>query len=313
MSFYNLIVSNISGQWDRNPTSFPSERVFEYTKDYVREKFLNADESLNDEICKLPTIFVNEFHHDEPARVGFVRSVIEENGESIIEFEYSPLIPPIPVSTLKDLSFELDIARLEGGRTHWAVKHIDLLGTLERHGLIPEIELKINENNQKIDVYAATQGYSLENQADGPKRPIFVSYSHVDKAFLERLKVHLKPLERWFELELWHDQLITPGDDWKEEIEAAINECSAAILIVSADFIASDFISSNEIPPLLKAAQDRGVRIIPIIAKPCLFTSHPELSRFQSINSPENSLIGMGEAERESTYLTAALTLQGLL
>jgi hypothetical protein len=61
------------------------------------------------------------------------------------------------------------------------------------------------------------------------------------------------------------DIAIEAGADWKREVEAALKDARAAILLVTADFLASDFIFYNELPPLLHGAEDRGTVIIPLI------------------------------------------------
>jgi hypothetical protein len=130
----------------------------------------------------------------------------------------------------------------------------------------------------------------------------FISYSHKDKAYLERLKVHLKPLIKSGVIDLWVDTKIKTGDKWREEIEKALKEANIAILMVSADFMASDFIVDDELPPLLSKAEVRGTKILPVIVSPCRFSRDPELSRFQAANSPDTPLSSMTEDEREKIY-----------
>ena len=121
---------------------------------------------------------------------------------------------------------------------------------------------------------------------------IFISYSHRNKDILARLQVHLNPIVAWRkDVEIWDDTKITVGSKWQPAIAQAIDKCDVAILIVSADFIASEFIARNELPPLLKSAQDRGTLILPIIAAPSLFSYHPDLAQFQAINDPSKPLI----------------------
>ena len=74
-----------------------------------------------------------------------------------------------------------------------------------------------------------------------------MSYSHEDRPWLERLRVHLRPLERAGLVDLWDDRRIKPGTRWRDEIRNAMAEARIAVLLVSADFLASDFIASNEL------------------------------------------------------------------
>jgi hypothetical protein len=73
-------------------------------------------------------------------------------------------------------------------------------------------------------------------------------------------------------------------------------------LLVSADFLASDFIVNNELPPLLMSAEARGLRILPVVLKPCGFHRDPVLSNFQSINNPAAPLLGLAHIEQEAIY-----------
>src|SRR6266536_3499947 len=113
---------------------------------------------------------------------------------------------------------------------------------------------------------------------------VFVSYSHEDAAWLERLQVHLKPLEREGLVELWADTRIATGSDWRRKIEQAMSTAQVAVLLVSADFLASDFIAANELPPLLQRAELDGLVIMPLILSPCLFEQTTSIARFQAVN-----------------------------
>lgn len=137
---------------------------------------------------------------------------------------------------------------------------------------------------------------------------VFVSYSHADSDHLQRLKVHLRPLERQSLVDVWSDTKIKAGQQWRKEIESALGRAAVAILLISADFLASDFVADNELPPLLEAAQSDGVKILPIILKPCAFTSVPSLSQFQAINDPIRPLISMDESQREQIWVNLAQT-----
>lgn len=130
---------------------------------------------------------------------------------------------------------------------------------------------------------------------------VFVSYSHKDHKLLARLQTHLKPLERQGQLELWDDTRIQAGDKWRHEIREAIESCRVAILLISADFMASDFIHANELPPLLNGARRRGVRIFSIIVGYSNFED-TELAQFEAVNNPSRPLWLLSSAERDAIF-----------
>jgi hypothetical protein len=131
---------------------------------------------------------------------------------------------------------------------------------------------------------------------------LFISYSHADKPCLDRLLVHLRPLERSKAIMCWSDQNIRTGRKWKDEIEKSLAQASIAILLVSADFLASDFIVNNELPPMLLRAESQGLRILPVVLKPCGFLRDPNLCSFQAANDPRTPLLALGHIEQEALY-----------
>lgn len=144
---------------------------------------------------------------------------------------------------------------------------------------------------------------------------IFISYAHSDKKWLEKLTQHLKVLTKHFEpIDYWEDTKLRGGDRWREEITKAINKSNVAILLVSTTFLASDFISSDELPPILRKAQDDGTIILPLIVSPCDFTDS-ELGDFQAINSPDKTLADLkdDEAAVERVFLEVTKCIKGLL
>ena len=141
---------------------------------------------------------------------------------------------------------------------------------------------------------------SKKKGVGGSKRTkVFISYSHQDTDWLNRLRVHLKPLVRDYALDIWDDTQIKPGERWLDEIERAIQSAKVALLVVSADFLASDFIANNELPPLLEAAKKDGAVIMSLIVSPSRFTSTESLSQFQAVNDPSSPLLNLTRGEQE--------------
>jgi hypothetical protein len=141
---------------------------------------------------------------------------------------------------------------------------------------------------------------------------IFVSYSHKDNTYLERLMIHLKPLEKQGLIDTWVDTRLMAGDKWKKEIEKALKNAKVGILLISADFLASDFIISNELPPLLHSAEEAGTLIIPVILKPCRFLRDKNLREFQAINLPDEPLSQVNDNEREIIYDSIAQRIENI-
>ncbi len=102
---------------------------------------------------------------------------------------------------------------------------------------------------------------------------IFISYSHADEAWKDRLVKQLRVLESEGNFEVWDDRRIGAGDDWYPAIEKALNEASMAILLVSEDFLTSPFILGDEVPRLLKRRKEEGIWVIPLIVWPPEFGS----------------------------------------
>jgi predicted ATPase len=110
---------------------------------------------------------------------------------------------------------------------------------------------------------------------------VFISYSHKDEAWKDRLETHLRVLEMQELLNIWVDERIEGGDVWRDEIDESMNTSSVAILLVSANFLTSSFILKTEVPRLLLQHKDRGMRIFPVIIKPCAWSRVDWLARLQ--------------------------------
>jgi WD40 repeat protein len=111
---------------------------------------------------------------------------------------------------------------------------------------------------------------------------VFISYSHSDARWKDRLVSQLGILQHEGLLTTWHDGLIQAGADWLPVIEAAIAEARIAILIVSAAFLNSEFIRRKEIPALMARREKDGLRLVPLIASPCPWQKVPWLAAIQA-------------------------------
>lgn len=178
------------------------------------------------------------------------------------------------------------------------------------------MQLKTQHNTSNVINYMGKNNTAIIKEKNGEysmSNKVFVSYSHNDKKFLDRLQVHLKPLVRNGNIDLWDDTKINVGDLWKQEIEKSIKQAKVAILLISADFLASDFIVTKELPPLLIAAKQRGASILPVIISPCRFEQESQLSQFQAMNSPNNAVNQMSQAQQEQLWFKLSIDVERCL
>jgi hypothetical protein len=110
---------------------------------------------------------------------------------------------------------------------------------------------------------------------------IFVSYSHTDTKQKERLLKHLTPLEVAADFDVWTDSRIKAGEKWQPAIEAALSGASVAILLITADFLSSDFVRHKEIPAMLERREKEDLRLYPMLAKSCAWQAVPWIQEKQ--------------------------------
>lgn len=105
---------------------------------------------------------------------------------------------------------------------------------------------------------------------------VFVSYAHEDRELLvDKLEPHLALLQRQGAIKLWHDGRILAGSRWAPEIAERLETAKIILLLVSADFIASDYCWSNEMTRALERDADGSARVVPVIIRPCMWETAP--------------------------------------
>jgi hypothetical protein len=131
---------------------------------------------------------------------------------------------------------------------------------------------------------------------------VFISYSHKDQKFLNDLLTHLKPYLRKGTFPAWSDEQIKPGSQWFDEIKSALAKTSVAVMLVSSDFLASDFIHEHELGPLLKEAEAGGVTILWVLIRDCSY-EETLLEPYQAVVSPPGkSFASMTKAKRDTAW-----------
>jgi hypothetical protein len=115
--------------------------------------------------------------------------------------------------------------------------------------------------------------------ADTSKTPrpveVFYSYAHADEDFRVELEKHLRLLERQGFITGWHDRNISAGMDWKNAIDDHLESAGIILLLISADFLASDYCFDIELKRAMERDAGGKARVIPVILRNCDWSSAP--------------------------------------
>lgn len=98
---------------------------------------------------------------------------------------------------------------------------------------------------------------------------VFISYSHQDEEYLERLHTHLEFLKSEGLIEVWHDRDILAGSNIDEEVKKNLEKCNLFLCLLSPDFLASAYCREEEMTTALKKYDEGKVQVVPIILRPC--------------------------------------------
>jgi hypothetical protein len=197
--------------------------------------------------------------------------------------------------SIDKLSVDLDYYELSKIKGNVIGKLIEIDQDLKYRTLMHKIENNMESNNINKDL-------DIINS----KKKIFISYSHQDNNWLKKVQTNLKVLKHQnLDFDVWDDTKILAGHKWKDEIKKALETSKIAVLIISTDFLASDFIQNNELPTLLRNAEKQGCVILPLITGHSRFTKD-KLSNFQAINDPAKPLSECNIAECEKILVTLA-------
>jgi hypothetical protein len=147
----------------------------------------------------------------------------------------------------------------------------------------------------------STTATPLPSPVGEPRDLVFISYSHRDRDWLDRLLIFFKPYTRQ-NLKIWADPYIKVGDKWRRDISAALWHTSVAVLLVTPDFLASDFIYDEELPPLLQGADNGSITLFPIPVSAADHEASP-LAQYQFAHPPDDPLDRMRKPDRNPVFV----------
>ncbi len=151
---------------------------------------------------------------------------------------------------------------------------------------------------------------------------IFISYSHQDQGLLDEFRTHLGYWSKEGQILIWSDQDLETSQLWREEIEKALDSAAVAVLLISPDFLNSEFIRDTELPALLGAREDGLLGVGNLFLRPsgveredCVFEARlpsgeirrVHLTEYQGLNTPSTEITAFEGHAREQQY-EAAIT-----
>lgn len=160
------------------------------------------------------------------------------------------------------LALERERQRLE--------QDIVLLRTTKESVSTEGLSQQLAENQKKRLEVATRERVDRERPVS-----VFVSYAHEDEPFRDKLLKHLSMLKHQGLVQAWHDRLISPGTNWDQDINGAIDVADVIILLVSSDFVASDYIRGTELTRALERRQNGDVTVIPVLVRTVDLTGSP--------------------------------------
>ncbi len=131
------------------------------------------------------------------------------------------------------------------------------------HNSPPEPLAKVNPTT--------TLKNTIQDKPMSDNHPIklFYSYSHKDEVLRNELETHLKLLKRQKVIDTWHDRKIGIGTEWKDAIDENLEAADIILLLISADFLASDYCWDIEVKQAIKRHKEKSAVVIPIALRPC--------------------------------------------
>ncbi len=142
------------------------------------------------------------------------------------------------------------------------------------------------------------------------KVSIFISYAHADEDLKNELDKHLTGLKRSKKIETWNDRQLIAGQEWDEVIKTELERSDIILLLISIDFIASQYIWDKELATAMKRHEEGTARVVPIILKNCLWQEMP-FAKLQAL--PRNAKPVTTYAIDDDAYTEISVSLNQLV
>jgi hypothetical protein len=139
---------------------------------------------------------------------------------------------------------------------------------------------------------------------------IFISYAHEDEGLKDQMDKYLKVLKRSGKIDTWNDRELIPGQEWNANIMDELAKANIILLLISVDFIASDFIWDKELAEAMKRHEAGTAYVVPIILRSCKWTSMP-FAKLQAM--PKNARPISDYEDQDAAFTEVATGIERLV
>jgi TIR domain len=175
-----------------------------------------------------------------------------------------------------------------------SINELDPLGRLE-WGITGRNPQRASKNLDRSRLVNKSQKLVENSQIE-----IFISYSHKDDKLREELNIHLANLKRQRKIVAWHDREIEAGEEWDVKIKSNLESARIILLLISPDFMASDYCYDLEMRRAIQRHQNGTARVIPIILRPTDWTETP-FSKLQVLPKDKDPITRW--ADRDAAFV----------
>lgn len=211
---YSLLISSAKQAWSSDHYSFERSRFLEYTEPKIAERFCGLELNEIELLKSMPAIFAYEDGIEQSARIGSITLVRLQGDQIYLEYKLSDAAP-LPLATLEQLKWKLDVRKGERTRTHWAVKDVDLVSVFGPDAIHKEKE---NDYEKRTPI-------------------VFVSYSH-DSPHHKRWVSGFASELRLKGIEVMFDQWdLKYGDDLAAYMSRCVNSADRVLIICTESYV----------------------------------------------------------------------------
>ena len=164
-----------------------------------------------------------------------------------------------------------DLCRNHGTQVEIAARRMREIHNDNLYHSLPEnsfLQMIVERDHLRNPVQEQTPSEVRTSNSQPDRIELFYAYSHKDEELREQLENHLAPLRREGILADWHDRKIGSGREWKGQIDEHLNTSHVILLLISSDFIASDYCYDVEMTRAIERHESGEARVIPVILRP---------------------------------------------